>query len=77
MILAGKAKKLRRERNDLIWHAWHVEAFARQKKLPRLKDLLAGQTDKSLRKAMSPHEIEAAMRGVFAAKRRLTPFPSS
>jgi hypothetical protein len=67
-VLQGCAKALRRERNDAIWQAWHIEAFHRQKKLPRLKDLLAGDDDKLPRKRMSGQEIEAAMRGVFASR---------
>ena len=67
-MLQGRAKALRRERNDMIWQAWHIDAFARQKKLPRLKDLLAGDDDKVHRKRMSGQQIEAAMRGVFASR---------
>lgn len=67
-MLQGRAKTLRRERNDMIWQAWHIEAFQRQKKLPALKDLLVGDDDKTPGKRMTPDQIEAAMRGVFASR---------
>lgn len=69
-MLQGRAKALRRERNDMIWQAWHIDAFARQKKLPRLKDLLAGDDDKVHRKRMTPEEIETMTRSWLAQRRK-------
>lgn len=54
----------------MIWHAWHIEAFARQKKLPALKDLIAGDDDKVPRKRMTPEEIETMTRSWLSQRRK-------
>ena len=41
LVLDGETERLRREHNDRAWHAWHVAALGRAKKLPRLDTLLA------------------------------------
>lgn len=40
--MEGQACRLRREQNSLAWLAWHTEALARSKKLPKLKTLQSG-----------------------------------
>jgi hypothetical protein len=40
--MSGAAARLRREHNTTAWLAWHVEALARSKRLPKLKSLLVG-----------------------------------
>lgn len=40
IVLEVYADKQRERYNDLIYVAWHVEAFQRQKKLPKLSELI-------------------------------------
>jgi len=40
--MEGAANRIRRERNNLAWLAWHIEAIARSKRMPKLKGLLIG-----------------------------------
>ncbi|RYE43608.1 MAG: hypothetical protein EOP24_27675 [Hyphomicrobiales bacterium] len=39
VIQKGALAGLRREHNELAWHAWHVAALTRAKKMPPLADL--------------------------------------
>jgi hypothetical protein len=48
--------------------AWHIEAFARQKKLPPLERLLKPD-DKPTSRAMTPEQIQATLRGIFGARK--------
>jgi len=50
------AKKTERE-HELIYLAWHIEAFARQKQLPRLEKLLKTRK-KSVKKTLSKTELK-------------------
>jgi hypothetical protein len=68
IVLDGAVARLRRDRDETIILAWHIEAFAKQKKLPPLEGLLKPQR-KSPRQAMAPDEIEAALRGWFGAQK--------
>lgn len=43
--MRGRANSARRGFEDLIAAAWHVEAFARAKKLPKLKSLFERKPD--------------------------------
>ena len=36
----GYRRRQIKKRNELIYHAWHVEALSRQQKLPELKSLM-------------------------------------
>lgn len=45
--MEGQACRLRREQNANAWLAWHIEALARAKKLPKLKTLLSGERTQS------------------------------
>ena len=47
---------------DLLWQAWHVEAFARTKRLPPLGQILAKPSE---RKPKTPAMIDAIL---FAAE---------
>lgn len=39
-MIAGYAEEKAERRQELLYLAWHVEAFARQKRLPSLKKIL-------------------------------------
>jgi hypothetical protein len=39
-MFTGYAEEKADRRQELLYLAWHVEAFARQKRLPRLKKIL-------------------------------------
>ena len=39
-MLDGYMKSQEQKMQDLIYLAWHIEAFARQKKLPKLEGIL-------------------------------------
>ena len=52
--------------NDLLFHAWHVEGFARQKRLPRLKDIL----HQGPKRKQAAAEIEAITRSWLGSKTR-------
>ncbi|RAH99193.1 hypothetical protein DLJ53_21850 [Acuticoccus sediminis] len=39
-ILAGRTRRLEAEQDGRAWTAWHTEALARVKKLPKLETLL-------------------------------------
>lgn len=49
--------------------AWHIEALARQKKLPKLDDLIKAETKPTHRK-QTPEQIEATVRGWLSSRRR-------
>lgn len=46
-----------RKTNDLLYHAWHIEAFARAKKLPKLETLLKKRKPKSQKKVLTKEEL--------------------
>lgn len=54
-IMKGAAKRLMREHDDRAWLAWHIEALARTKKLPKLKDMQSDRT--KARRRMTPEEM--------------------
>ena len=39
-VVAGYNENLKNRRDELLFLAWHVEAFARQKQLPSLQSLI-------------------------------------
>jgi hypothetical protein len=46
LLQEAAAKRFEREHNARIWHAWHVVAFQRMKKMPPLKTLFVKETSK-------------------------------
>lgn len=60
---------MKRERDDQIILAWHIEAFARQKKLSPLKQLLK-RDEQPTGRVMTPDQIEATLRGWFGSFRK-------
>ncbi len=49
--------------------AWHIEALARQKKLPKLDSMMTG-AKKATGKSMSAEQMEAITRSFFASRNR-------
>jgi len=69
VILEGVASRLKREHNDRAWLAWHIEALARQKKLPKLKDLTPAAPKKGKRRQTVEEQIAIAHRWTAALTR--------
>jgi hypothetical protein len=67
-VLDGAMQRLRRERNERMSQAWHIEALARTKRLPKLNAMLDGGRDKPRR--MTPEQLEAATREWLSRARR-------
>lgn len=67
VIMDGAVSRLRRERSELAWLAWHIEALARTKKLPTLESLLGNQKRPTGRR-MSPEQIEAITRSWLSSR---------
>jgi hypothetical protein len=40
IVLAGAAHRIRRERANIAWLAWHIAALGRAKKMPQLETLM-------------------------------------
>jgi hypothetical protein len=61
IILDGSIARRRREQNDLAWLAWHVAAFQRVKKMPKLKDILISEPKKAspVRRPVSVDEVRS------------------
>jgi hypothetical protein len=65
--MRGAVRRMDRERDDLMWHAWHAAALARVEKLPRL-DELRRKPAAAARK--TPEQIEAALMAWSVAMER-------
>jgi len=57
VILKGANANLRRRHDEAAWLAWHIEALARAKKLPKLENMQSKAPQRSRR--MSPGEMIA------------------
>ena len=58
VILKGASANLRRRHDEAAWLAWHIEALARAKKLPKLETLLSQQSKQPRkRRQMTPEEM--------------------
>ncbi len=68
VILEGATNRRKNDHNDRAWLAWHIEALARQKKLPKLTSLQHG-TGKPKRN-QTPEEIEAITRSWLSSRHR-------
>jgi len=55
VILKGASANLRRRHDEAAWLAWHIEALARAKKLPKLETMQSKAPRKSRR--MTPEEM--------------------
>ena len=69
VILDASASRLKREHNDRAWMVWHIEALSRAKKLPKLKDLTHGATQKQTRRQTVEEQIAIAHRWTAALTR--------
>jgi hypothetical protein len=69
-ILDGVAIRLEREHNDRAWLAWHIEALARQKKMPRLKELTTRMAAKPKRRQTVEEQIAIAQAWTAALMRK-------
>ena len=58
------------EHNDRAWLAWHIEALARQKKLPRLRELTHGAPKGPRRGQTMEEQIAIAEAWTAALTRR-------
>lgn len=63
-VFAGRNISARRDHQLAIFEAWHVEAFARNKRLPKLQDLLRKMDEP---KVMSPKAIRSTIIDVARA----------
>jgi hypothetical protein len=70
-VLAGVAMRLKREHNETAWLAWHVEALARSKRLPKLRELMGDEVKPG--KRMSPEQLEAVTRAWLESTNRKRP----
>ncbi|KAB2673216.1 hypothetical protein F9K77_01190 [Ochrobactrum sp. LMG 5442] len=69
VILDASTYRLRREQNDRAWLAWHIEALARSKKLPKLKEFLSDAPKKPKRRQSVEEQIAIAHRWTAALTR--------
>ncbi|MHA6641350.1 hypothetical protein [Mesorhizobium sp. A623] len=70
VILDGVSNRLKREHNDRAWAVWHIEALARQKKLPKLKTLMYGAERKQTRRQTVEEQVAIAHAWTAALTRR-------
>jgi len=68
MIIEGVTRRRQADNNMLLAAAWHAEAFARSKRLPRLKDILLEGGERQARK-QTPEQIEAVVRSWLAGRK--------
>ena len=66
VVLTGAALRLRREDEGRAWLAWHIEALARQKKLPKLNELMPGSARKMRRRQSLEEQIAIAHQWTLA-----------
>jgi hypothetical protein len=69
MIIEGVTRRRQADNNMLLATAWHTEAFARSKRLPRLKDILLDGGERQARK-QTPEQIEAVVRSWLSDRKR-------
>jgi len=71
-IIDRYVEKLRERRQELIYLAWHIEAFARQKRIPALKKVLkANEAKKPQQKGLSTEQLMkiAQSKGLMVPKK--------
>jgi hypothetical protein len=56
-MFAGYAEEKIERRQELLYLAWHVEAFARQKRLPSLKKILKDSGIKKKTNILSTEQL--------------------
>ena len=70
VILDAQVSRMKHDHNDRAWLVWHIEALARQKKLPKLKDMLVGVTRKPKRRQTAEELIAIAHQWTAALTRK-------
>ncbi|WP_134103021.1 hypothetical protein [Neorhizobium sp. R1-B] len=66
----GAVEKLKRERNENMVLAWHIEALARQEKLPKLEKLLSkGKAPKAKPQSSSWESDFASVSAWFSSRK--------
>ncbi|MBW8814038.1 MAG: hypothetical protein JF588_11490 [Caulobacterales bacterium] len=60
-VFRGLRERAVRRHNELLFLAWHCEAFARTKRLPDLGEITRRNAGEEDRPAQSVDEIEAAL----------------
>lgn len=60
-ILDGYTERLADQHNERAWLAWHIEALARQKKLPKLKSMMHGAGSKTKRRQTIEEQLAIAV----------------
>ncbi len=63
-VFTGRNISQRRQHQLAIFEAWHIESFARHKRLPKLQDLLRKMDEP---RVMSPRSIRATILDVARA----------
>lgn len=57
LMAEGFVAREERKTSDLLYLAWHVEAFARAKKLPKLETLMKKRKPKAPKKTYTKEEL--------------------
>lgn len=74
MAVRGAANRLEREQKARLALAWHVEAFARTKRLPKLAKVL-GPAKPEARPRQTAEQIQSVLRGLGRPPREPSPNP--
>lgn len=61
-MLIGHRKRERHEINKLLYTAWHMAVFSRQKKIPELKTILIDEEQQERPKEQTPEQMLAIVR---------------
>ena len=56
-IIEGYAEQLAERRQEMLYLAWHIEAFARQKRMPALRKVLKEGGIKKSQKRLSTEQL--------------------
>lgn len=70
VILDGEANRLRRDRNNLAWLAWHTAAMTRMKKMPKLRDVMVEDGARKRRAQTIDEQIAIAKMWTAAVSRK-------
>ena len=66
-MVEGYKRKKKNHMNELLFLAWHIEAFAKQNKLPPLESLLFKEDSEQKTKQQTPDEMIAVCRLINSA----------
>lgn len=71
LILKGETDRRRREQNERMSLAWHIEALARRDRLPKLEKMLAEK--KAPKRRQSAAELESVTRSWLGNRKSRQP----